>query len=212
DAVQVKRRLGVPFFWADSLCIIQDDKGDCEREAARMGDVYMNAYCTIAAHAAHHADHGFLQESMQREKVVAVGGHANGEPSRGWALQERILSPFTVHFGPAGSLYLNSRNRRYPSSTTAALSVIPRTYHGWYEMLTQYSACFLTNPRDKLIALSGIVQRCEGLIGDTYTGGIWINNFIHCLLWLRQKGALEQDVAAPAPTWSWASVKRKIQY
>lgn len=37
DAVLVCRNLGIQYLWIDSLCIIQDDHGDWEREAAQMG-------------------------------------------------------------------------------------------------------------------------------------------------------------------------------
>ncbi|KAH8666791.1 heterokaryon incompatibility protein-domain-containing protein [Xylariales sp. PMI_506] len=49
DAVNIARALDVRYLWIDSLCIIQDDPDDWEREAARMADVYANAYLTIAA-------------------------------------------------------------------------------------------------------------------------------------------------------------------
>jgi hypothetical protein len=293
DAVQVTRRLGVRFLWVDALCIIQDDKEDWAKEAARMGDVYMNAYCTIAAHASRHADHGFLKESLQREKVIAVGGHPNGEPfeaemaayrawseggaptlaasrpfdseaffvarashgrlhldrselsSRGWVLQERILSPRIIHFGPRGSLYFESRDgvehvetgsdpksssfrglrgalavlhqRQHGGLPKTSTTTLPETankviYRDWYNMVTRYSECFLTNSSDKLVALSGIIQKCEELVGDTCMSGIWANNLIYCLLWLRRQEPLKRNLAAPAPTWSWASVDGKIQY
>ncbi|KAH0600147.1 hypothetical protein MHUMG1_01143 [Metarhizium humberi] len=49
DFVQNTRRLGVPYVWIDSLCIIQDSRDDWEREAAQMADVYSNAHLTMAA-------------------------------------------------------------------------------------------------------------------------------------------------------------------
>jgi len=49
DAIRVTRALGVQYLWIDSLCIVQDDNEDWEREAGRMGAIYENAYCTIAA-------------------------------------------------------------------------------------------------------------------------------------------------------------------
>jgi hypothetical protein len=36
DAVEITRRLEVNFLWIDSLCIIQGDKQDWQREASRM--------------------------------------------------------------------------------------------------------------------------------------------------------------------------------
>ncbi|KAF2116957.1 heterokaryon incompatibility protein-domain-containing protein [Lophiotrema nucula] len=49
DAVRITRDLGFHYLWIDSLCIIQQDRSDFEREAAAMADVYTNAVCTLAA-------------------------------------------------------------------------------------------------------------------------------------------------------------------
>src|SRR5256885_2469339 len=64
DAVIVTCRLGLRFLWVDALCIVQDDKSDWLQEAGKIGDIYMHSYCTIAAHAAQHADHGFLEQAL----------------------------------------------------------------------------------------------------------------------------------------------------
>jgi Heterokaryon incompatibility protein (HET) len=49
DAVRTCRRLNIQYIWIDSLCILQDDKNDWEREAGTMHDVYRNAEFTIVA-------------------------------------------------------------------------------------------------------------------------------------------------------------------
>jgi hypothetical protein len=49
DAVITTWKLGIPYLWIDSICIIQDSKDDWEAESAKMGSVYKNAYVTIAA-------------------------------------------------------------------------------------------------------------------------------------------------------------------
>ncbi|KAK0621641.1 heterokaryon incompatibility protein-domain-containing protein [Bombardia bombarda] len=54
DAVWITRRLGIRFLWIDSLCIVQDDADDWEREAVDMGRIYAAAYLTVAA--SHGAD------------------------------------------------------------------------------------------------------------------------------------------------------------
>ncbi|KAL4897583.1 heterokaryon incompatibility protein-domain-containing protein [Aspergillus ambiguus] len=54
DAVFTCRRLRVRYLWIDTLCIIQDDKLDWERESARMADIYANSYLTIAASSSPH--------------------------------------------------------------------------------------------------------------------------------------------------------------
>lgn len=45
------RRLGVRYLWIDSICIIQENAEDWDFEAANMGNVYKNAYLTLAATA-----------------------------------------------------------------------------------------------------------------------------------------------------------------
>ncbi|KAK4039195.1 heterokaryon incompatibility protein-domain-containing protein [Parachaetomium inaequale] len=49
EAITLTRRLGIRYIWIDSLCIVQDDKEDWQRESATMADVYANAYLTIGA-------------------------------------------------------------------------------------------------------------------------------------------------------------------
>lgn len=49
DAVALIRALPIRYLWIDSLCIVQDDRADWEREAQKMVDIYESAYLTIAA-------------------------------------------------------------------------------------------------------------------------------------------------------------------
>ncbi|KAF2031440.1 HET-domain-containing protein, partial [Setomelanomma holmii] len=49
DAIIFTRKLGVHFLWADSLCIIQGDVEDWNRQSSMMADVYGGAWLTIAA-------------------------------------------------------------------------------------------------------------------------------------------------------------------
>jgi hypothetical protein len=49
DTVRIAYGLGIRYVWIDSLCIIQGDKEDWEREAPKMSNVYHNAYLTVSA-------------------------------------------------------------------------------------------------------------------------------------------------------------------
>jgi len=49
DAIKLSWALGVRYLWIDSLCILQDDEADWDKEAASMAEVYENSFLTVAA-------------------------------------------------------------------------------------------------------------------------------------------------------------------
>ncbi|KAF2828083.1 heterokaryon incompatibility, partial [Ophiobolus disseminans] len=48
-AIEAAHKIGVPYLWIDSLCILQDSEEDFDTEAAMMSKIYRNSYCTISA-------------------------------------------------------------------------------------------------------------------------------------------------------------------
>ncbi|KAK2697757.1 hypothetical protein QWA68_002721 [Fusarium oxysporum] len=48
DAFYLALKMGIPFVWIDSLCIIQDSEQDWIVEAARMATYYQNSFFTVA--------------------------------------------------------------------------------------------------------------------------------------------------------------------
>ncbi|KJX98682.1 hypothetical protein TI39_contig397g00015 [Zymoseptoria brevis] len=60
DAIAVSRELSIRYLWIDSLCIIQNDALDWEREAAQMGQVYSSAFLVISAASSANAETHFL--------------------------------------------------------------------------------------------------------------------------------------------------------
>jgi Heterokaryon incompatibility protein (HET) len=115
-AITVARGLDINYIWIDSLCIIQDDLEDWERESARMEQVFSNAYCTIGASSAGSSLEGFLWERTPRACVQLhtkrLGMlyvcpniddfHHDVEEGklnrRGWVLQERALSRRSIFY------------------------------------------------------------------------------------------------------------------
>ena len=118
DAIYITRKLGKRYLWIDSLCIIQDQKDgkDFKIESKRMETVYSSAYCTLAATSAVDSSQGFLARRPQSHHVTVDDGeghqiHVSTDlydfdedveqavlNTRGWVLQERILSRRTIHF------------------------------------------------------------------------------------------------------------------
>jgi hypothetical protein len=60
EAIHISRKLNIEYIWIDSLCIIQDDHLDWQKESAKMASIYRNAYITIAATRAKDGDEGLF--------------------------------------------------------------------------------------------------------------------------------------------------------
>jgi hypothetical protein len=126
DALMLTNKLGFEYLWIDSLCIIQDSDEDWAKEAAKMGDIYANAFCTIAATGFPDGKSGiFLQRDAELLKPISItlehdSSEESGIPSgvytcmsdvwtegivkaplsgRAWCFQERSLSRRIIHFG-----------------------------------------------------------------------------------------------------------------
>lgn len=107
---------GVDYIWIDSLCIIQNDAAEWEKESSRMGAVYSNALVVFASHG---YDFGLRRDALKsledpwREDDPPVfcrplTDHKNfflppkrtdSWFSRGWCMQERLLARRILHFG-----------------------------------------------------------------------------------------------------------------
>lgn len=109
--------IGVQYVWIDSLCIVQDDDLDWQRESASMGQIYSNAVCTVAAESAKDCKGGIWLESGfrivhgdSRQDITQQQNlenymsrcdqrfHKSALQKRGRALVERELSPRVLHF------------------------------------------------------------------------------------------------------------------
>jgi hypothetical protein len=123
DAIEVTRRLGIQYLWIDALCIVQDSPQDWQEQSAIMGKIYADAWLNISVSSVSNSGGGFLKprnlmeirscrhpsllrDSLKGEKVICpnIPRHDRLQyrdilNSRGWILQERVLSKRTLHFG-----------------------------------------------------------------------------------------------------------------
>ncbi|KAK0710605.1 heterokaryon incompatibility protein-domain-containing protein [Lasiosphaeris hirsuta] len=117
DAISVTRILGERFLWVDSICIVQDDDGDKEKQISVMDQVYQAASMTLVIAGGDSASSGIggLEDGSRCAKQNTAGyshdltlvqllPNCNQAiertvwNSRGWTYQERLLSNRCLFF------------------------------------------------------------------------------------------------------------------
>ncbi|KUJ14969.1 HET-domain-containing protein, partial [Mollisia scopiformis] len=246
DAISITRRLGLAYLWIDSLCIIQDDPVDWEKESISMSEVYGNSWVNIAASWAKDCSEGCLYRSnpkidrfqvevkawqdrqvrLQTLEVIPANMVLNSISmsvlsDRGWVLQERLLSPRTLHFTKAQIFWecntllgCESFPNGVPACTTVSdIHIVKNNLsEQWHRIITKYTRCNLTQRRDVLVAMSGIIKRLQEQRQDICVAGIWRQDPEMQLLWMRSPSDVQKArYLYTAPTWSWASSQGPIQ-
>jgi hypothetical protein len=123
--METTKILGLEYLWIDSLCIVQDDSDDWQRECTQMAEVYRYGYCNIAALEATNSYGGcFRQRDPVYITPIRVESRWDGQDHRlwvcgafqslslihheidnsplqhrAWVLQERYMAPRILHFG-----------------------------------------------------------------------------------------------------------------
>ncbi|KAM3426581.1 hypothetical protein MY4824_009909 [Beauveria thailandica] len=69
DAVAVTQNLKIPYLWIDSLCILQDDISDWEKQCIDVCDIYANASVTICAASSGSCLQGLLRQRGTRIQI-----------------------------------------------------------------------------------------------------------------------------------------------
>lgn len=237
-AIKTARRLGINNIWIDSLCIIQSGPGsakDWEEQAGLMKKVYANAVLNISASKATTAEEGFftfrqtdilesctlsktfpaLSSDAPKEYTAVVWDYFSGKllswpiGKRGWILQERLLAPRMLHFGPdqvywecnemphASEAFtggvtwpakwaLDFRVAAFELRAPETLEVSPIGLHNdsWMSIVSSYSRMQLTKPTlDKLMAIGGVAEQVAILRQDEYVAGIFRKTLPYALTW-----------------------------
>ncbi|TVY80471.1 hypothetical protein LSUE1_G005409 [Lachnellula suecica] len=222
DAIAVTRSLGYRYLWIDSICIIQDDGTDWERECQRMCAVFENTVVTISALRACEGDGGLLNGRDEAQPLiirladgVTVGVRPNKHDfihalntsemnTRGWILQEKILSPAILHFGRS-QLYWeccsSTASESYPNMLTHSEGKLkyllvtaqrhalnPEAqdpYLQWYKIMSIFSQLNLTFEFDRLPAIMGLAERFRSIFQSRLLAGLWLEDLHRGLLWMK---------------------------
>lgn len=215
NAALVTRQLGLEWLWVDALCIVQNSQDDWEYESSNMADYYSGALVTIAAAYSFSVDDPFLRLeenalffpvdfpfrcAKEGVKTVRVRRRVFGSinsgalRTRAWTLQETALSTRILHFTPTEVVW-ECRTKRKPGDNHGIMqdyndkSLCPPTYDIWCYMVYEYSTRALTNPSDKLPAISALasglahVYRSTSATEQDYLSGLWREHLPLHLMW-----------------------------
>lgn len=235
DAVSVTRAQGVRFLWIDSLCIVQDDRDDWEREARAMASVYEQALLVIVAADAANPHEGLFFEREQYAPGVELSYYGiDGNPmgsfyvwwdpvglvtsplqdsplkERGWAMQEWLLSRRRVYFCKIG-MYWECREHAHDERGRCT-SLLTDSVEYWDTIVTSYSAKQFTYPSDRLIALEGMRSRYANRRNSAYHYGTWYEDMMLDLLWQAKGRASRLSNPLKVPSWSWLSALCPVKY
>ena len=236
DAILICRKLGIPYLWIDSLCIIQDDAEDWQRESAKMASIYRNAYLTIAAADSKDSSGGCFPQPLKPSLHFQIRqpktshvlckafvrfpcgrGSFNGDflgssilSSRGWILQELVLSRRIVYFTKdqlywqCNSCYTSEdgtanitrrealrwereehvgKSRLLESLKLGRFGNAIFAFKTWWCWVMDFNKRQLTYTSDKLPALAGLTRYYQGQTGDKPLVGLWRCNIFNHLLW-----------------------------
>ncbi|KAF5625838.1 triacylglycerol lipase V precursor [Fusarium tjaetaba] len=249
DAIQLTRLLKFRYLWIDAICIIQSDIDDVylddwNTEAPRIGAYYLHSKCLISASAASDSSQGLYVEQSARRYPLSTCALAfsndkqeyisllvprpspsedwSAEPlrSRGWCLQEAVLSPRILHWSKHALIWQcngTTKSLAYGSDLDTARDIRASQSHlslaqepdsamgeAWTELISRYSKMHFTFETDRLIAIQGLANRLVDLHGGEYFAGVFHSHLADGLLWKNSYDKAHNALNG-VPTWSWAT-------
>ncbi|KAF8849481.1 HET-domain-containing protein, partial [Acephala macrosclerotiorum] len=237
DAIVFARSLDFKYLWIDSLCIIQDDTGDWQKEAANMASVYKNSSLTLAATGSPNCDSGLFHKYPDPQIHTLTVPDTNDYPllHRAWAFQERLLSTRVLHFCktelvwecmetwtcqcgsfyPSQNLKKSIAGHKQPEVDTVVAEE-STSLGSWANIVEGYTKLDLTYESDRLPALAGLAEHIHHGHRGRYLAGLWEDSLAKDLVWHRLTWDPDRDYPRPSnstlPTWSWASISDRIYY
>lgn len=127
--------------------------------------------------------------------------------SRGWTLQETILSPRLLRIGTRDILWRCGNGEKRETRCHEEQRTDQFTHHDndiqwmgsngniaydiytqWQSIVEDYSGRTLTNSSDKLPAITGLAEVAQMTSRDLYAAGVWRGNVPQGLLWMHERG------------------------
>jgi hypothetical protein len=247
DAMGLVGRLSKRFLWVDSLCIIQDDPADLAVQIQQMNVIYGCAALTIVAAAGSNSNAGLpslnpnsrksfiIDEEIQGVRLItslpdfAQSINNSTWESRGWTMQEKILSKrlliFTEYqvFYHCNSAtwcedaiwesedpYIQLQSRLGTLSPHLVRCALPhRSFTGvrkYSHLVTSYHDRQLSYESDALNAFTGVLTALGKELKTSFIWGLPESAFDDTLLWRSpiQMANLRRE---QFPSWTWLGWK-----
>jgi len=243
DTIQFVRQLGEKYLWVDALCIIQDNPTDLHDQIQNMNTVYGSAKLTIVAAAGSDSNAGLPGSALHPRTVLDIDGVVDDVQlipalpnfatsifdsvweSRGWTMQEKVLSKrlliFTEHqiFYHCNSAtwsedsiwenqdpYFELKAGLGTQSPHLAACSLPhpsiRGIQKYYHLVGGYNSRKLTNESDALNAFSGALTEIGTEMSSKMIWGIPVAALDDALLWrtpIHDPMLRRQEF----PSWAW---------
>ncbi|KAK7449877.1 hypothetical protein Landi51_05594 [Colletotrichum acutatum] len=207
----------------DSMEAVIDDKGSSQEDNTSPEDLAEAKADHTVRTFVYKEENGYSQKFCTRmirfqsldPREISRQAHLS---TRGWALQERILSPRIVHCLKSGVhwqcqyLYETQATQTYElHHFTASDSIYPisQISQWWPEWIEDYSKRNFTIASDRLQAFAGITKHYTNLTSKKPILGICPGNLARDLAWIRN-GHIKGPGVCGAPSWTWFSCNAPI--
>lgn len=252
DAITFVNRIGERYLWIDQLCIDQTNDEEKQRQINVMDQIFASAYVTIVSMDGPHADWGLpgisrpLHQSQQPTvrldsgRLMATFIYStwdnNGNSiwdSRGWTLQERLLSQRCIMFAKTyvsmtcrteffhDCLALNQgadsvRSRLgndyfREDGSSISLNDTEWDFKNYDALVSVFSGRKLTHETDVLNACRGSLNRLSQAAGVEFCSGLPTHDWLRALIWVpHSQNTLTRRLGFPS--WSWTGWTGRIEY
>ncbi|KAE9367229.1 HET-domain-containing protein [Stipitochalara longipes BDJ] len=250
DSISLTESLGVQYLWVDALCILQDDTSDKLNHLAFMSYIYKCAELTILAACGRDAEAGLpgiREPRVFQQHIIKVRDDTADQPlgmqiitsptirlndvqsclegtvwsTRGWTLQEKVVSRRVLIFTPS-QISWNCRTTGWAEDIFLETSLARPTNRIWEDtmrflsdaeresawnddvnvawdtlrmLVDNFSHRQLSEPGDAYDAFCAIAQEFQSL---THVSSIWalpVTRFELALCWTRTQGRLVRRTA-----------------
>lgn len=253
DEMLLVSRLGERYLWVDCLCIEQDDPSQKHSQISQMDVIYSQSFLTLVAFTSEDAGSSLpgirkgtrsffkAKNHVFNRDIYAIYPHllelseAAVYESRGWTLQERLLSRRCLYLTECDMYYTCHSRLSCDTGASSSKSEMrifekkcrnifakldtfkakrsgwPSTFALYASIVHEYSQRELSYDTDVINAFSGVCATLGHFLNSSSVGGLLECVLDVCLLWVPGKNNTHTR-NINFPSWSWAGWKGEVFY